>query len=75
MKFEFTNSVGRRYEFVLNMAPVLTYPYVEIAIFFPSETIKIVRFIVDNKVEWKGLMVSSSARRYLDKIIKNKAFL
>jgi hypothetical protein len=81
MKFGFTDSYGKRYVFELDAESDITEPHVEITVNYPSPSTGssiTVRPIVDEKVLWYGAddgRVSVEARNYLDKVIKNKAFL
>jgi hypothetical protein len=81
MKFEFTDTKGRRYQFELDAEPNITGAHIEIIVWkspIYSGAVT-VRSIVDGKVKWfepdDQWQVSLEARHYIDKIIKNKAFL
>lgn len=81
MKFEFTDSTGRRYEFELDAEPSITNPHIEVTVYIKpwSAGSVTIRPIVDGKVMWwepdDQFKVSDEARHYLDKVIKNKVFL
>lgn len=79
MKFYFTDSGKTRYGFELYDRPDIKEDYVEITVSYsPTGSSVTARPIVNGKVQWSQLddrRVSSEAKQYLDKAIKNKAFL
>jgi hypothetical protein len=80
MKFDFTDFKNRYYQFELDAEPGITDPHVEVTVYrSPTGSSTTIRHIVDGKVQWwepdDQRMVSLEARLYLDKVIKNKAFL
>jgi hypothetical protein len=81
MKFEFTDSAGIRYQFELNPEPEIKNHHVEVMVYWrPTSAGSVtIRPIVDDKVKWYNidddLMISDEARKYLDRVIKNKVFL
>jgi len=77
MRFKFIDNNGDCYSFELDADPSVPKPHVEIVAFHPPGGSITVRPIVDGKVKWyrEDCKVSPEARRYLDKVIKNKAFL
>jgi len=82
MKFEFTDSNNIRYQFELDTEPGITEPHVEVTAYLSVTgltRITTIRYIKDEKVVWWDLYDDSrfslEARRYLDKVIKNRAFL
>ena len=80
MKFDFTDSNHTRYECELNVEPSIIEPHIEVTV-CRSLTNKstTIRLIVNDKVKWHNLddwsYFSLEARVYLDKVIKNRAFL
>jgi hypothetical protein len=82
MKFGFTDSSNIRYAFELGAEPAITEPHVEVTIYLSVTgltRITTIRYIRDEKVVWRDpyydSRISLEARRYLDKVIKNKTFL
>lgn len=80
MKFNFTDSNKIYYQFELNVEPEIKVPHVEVTVYRSSSLRSTtIRPIINEKVQWNNWddqrIVSLEARLYLDKVIKNKAFL
>ena len=78
MIIDFTDSKNKRYQFKLKTES--TGLYVEITVYrSPGGSSTTIRRVVNGRVEgwhpYDQRMVSVEAKYYLDKVIKNKAFL
>jgi hypothetical protein len=79
MLFQFVDEYNKSYEFELNVEPGIKEPHIEIRIYDPPQCPTTTIRIIKNKcIEWQrddGMYyVHPSAKKYIDKVIKNLVF-